>query len=132
MSGFSGPISDTLLTTGVADTPTVTATTGTITTVTLNSARYFKFGKLVYWHGQATITTNGTGAGKIRFTLPSALGNVTNKNSFACGRETAATGKMLQGVFTLGQQYIDVAFYDDTYPGADGRTLILDGWYEVA
>lgn len=121
-----------LLTTGTADTPTVTATTGTITTVTANTARWFKLGKLVFWQGQATITTNGTGAGKVRFTLPASLGNVTSKNYFATGRASAVSGQQLLGVFTLNQQYVDVQTDDDTYPAADGETLLVSGWYEVA
>lgn len=121
-----------LFTTGTADTPTVTATSGTITTIANNAARYFKLGKLVYWQAQWTITTNGTGAGAIRVTLPAALGNVTTKHSFALGRETAATGDALNGIFTLDQQYVDFTFGDGAYPGADGRTFIVSGWYEVA
>lgn len=112
-------------------TPTVTSTGGTITTVGTVSGFYIQIGKIVFFRANAAITTNGTGSGKVRMTLPSAPGNVTNF-TVATGSDIGLSGKMLQGNITNGQQYVDVANYDGTYPAADGSNLFINGFYRVS
>jgi hypothetical protein len=72
-------------------TPTITAQTGSFTTVTVDSARYGRINKLVYCQLVFTITAVGTGVGVPIFTLP-----VTGTTAFflAMGsyREIANTG----------------------------------------
>jgi len=112
-------------------TPTLSSTTNTITTVGTCTGRYRIEDNKVFWKANCAITTNGTAAGKNRITLPANPGNVVGA-SYATGRASAVSGKMLLGYFTNGQQYVDVQNYDDTYPGANGETLSLSGWYEVS
>jgi hypothetical protein len=110
--------------------PVITAQSGTITTSSA-TGRYRQDGKKVYIQIAVTITTNGTGAGDIRATLPSGPGNVTGDDYFGIGRDTILGG-VLVGQFGVGSQVCFIKKYDDTYPGADTAVLELSGFYEVA
>lgn len=112
-------------------TPTVTSTGGTITTVGTTAAFYMQIGKIVFVRFNVAITTNGTGSGKVRVTLPSGPGNVANFN-VGPGKDVGLTGKALSVTFTNAQQYCDIDFYDGTYPGADGCNLFGSGFYRVS
>jgi hypothetical protein len=72
-------------------TPTMSATSGTFTTVTVNLARYTQIQKLVIAKIDFTITTIGTATGLPRFTLPvtSATTSTMVMGSF---RETSQSG----------------------------------------
>lgn len=111
-------------------TPTITSTAGTITTVTGNTGRYYRSGKLVFFRLTATITTNGTGSGVVRATLPS-LGNVAANYYFCTGREFGVSGKQLLGYMGSGSANCDIQNYDGTYPAANGAIIIVSGWYEL-
>ena len=78
-------------------TPTVTAQTGSFTTVTVSLARYGRINKLVYAEIDFTITSIGTGAGIPLFTIP-ITSAVTATMALGQYRETAVTG--LTGVIT--------------------------------
>lgn len=113
-----------------AYTPTVTSVTGTITTLGTVTGRYKTLGKMVFVEITIPITTNGTGASFVRATLP-----VTPNASFdyvLFGRETLAVGKMLQGHVNAAVGAVDIANYDNSYPGGNGYKLVLVGWYESA
>lgn len=113
-------------------TPTVTSTTGTITTLGTVTAKYRLEPKTVFFIVSATITTNGTGASAINITLPPILGGLANGIQSCYGRENGVTGKALVGVILNGSQGINVTFYDGTYPGANGHIIQIQGFYEVA
>ncbi len=115
----------------VSYTPTITATSGSITTTGTCTGRYKRIGKMVFVKVSCAITTNGTGAGKVQITLP-AIGNVSNGPYLGCGRENGLTGKSLVAQFLNGTQNVQVANYDDTYPGANGAVIAVEGFYEVA
>jgi hypothetical protein len=106
-------------------TPIVTAATGTFTTVSA-TGRYKQIGKTVFIYIAVTITTNGTASGSVTVTLPVTSG-VTN---VICGRENMATGYMLQGLISAA--LVGIVNYDNTYPGGDGRLLLMTGVYEAA
>ena len=112
-------------------TPTVTSTTGTITTLGAVTAKYRLESKTVFFIVSATITTNGTGAGSVKITLPPILGGSANGNQSCSGREYGVTGKTLVGAILNGTQGINVQFYDGTYPGANGHVIQIQGFYEV-
>lgn len=78
-------------------TPTVTSSSGTLTTVTVNKARYTQFQKTVTAIIDFTITTIGTGSGVPKFTLP-VTSITTNALVMGSYRETAVGG--LIGVIT--------------------------------
>jgi hypothetical protein len=112
-------------------TPTVTSTTGTITTVGTVTAKYRLEPKTVFFIVSADITTNGTGATAINITLPPILGGNANGNQSCSGREYGTTGKQLVGAILNGTQGINVTFYDGTYPGANGHIIQIQGFYET-
>lgn len=106
-------------------TPTVTASSGTFTTVS-GAGRYLLVGKLFIWSASVTITTVGTAAGYLQFTLP-----VTAQAStgfIGSGRSTAST--MCQ-VYLNTTTQARVARYDDGSIIATG-TVLLSGELEVA
>ena|SRR3990167_1340763 len=112
-------------------TPTISSGTGTITTAS-GTGRWLKQGKIVHFSVILTITTNGTGATSITFTLPQA-GPVTNEYAFA-GQEIATSGVGLTVKFRGGDSttVVSVYKYDSTYPATNGSILIVSGSYEVA
>lgn len=112
-----------------AFTPTVTATTGTITTVGAHAGRYMQIGKTVMVELDITITTNGTGAVVLRSTLP------FTSSAFPfelAGGEVVNTGKSVRGRISASVAYVDIVFYDSTYPAADGSRIVLTGTFETA
>jgi hypothetical protein len=113
-------------------TPTVTAGTGTITTVgTLVCAYKLLGNKTVQFRIQVDITTNGTGATTVKVTLP--FSGLTTVDQVVFGMEVNLTGKGLRGYIaggtpsTVNLQYAN----DNSYPGANGARLIASGIYEI-
>lgn len=110
----------------VAWTPTITAFSGTITTVTTTRAVLNLVGQFHFLYLDFTITTNGTGAGAINVTLP-----VTpTKTHQIFGRETALTGLVVVGRIA-GVAELRIFDYLGAYPGASGRRFFLNGFFEV-
>ena len=107
--------------------PTLTASSGTITAYTINSAKYLQRGKEIQIRLDATITTNGTAASALLSTLP--VSGITNGGILA-GREDVVSGKMLQG--KVSGSTLTIVNYDNTYPGADTARMVLSGVYESA
>lgn len=101
-------------------TPTITAGSGTITTKS-GTGTYRYIGGEVLYTVDISITTNGTGAGSVRFTTPFTAAEIA---PFA-GFETAATSLPLGGYLngTTGL----IVFADGTYPGGDGYRLFVRG-----
>ncbi len=107
-------------------TPTVTAMSGTFTTVSA-SGSYSAIGNVVAITIAITITTNGTAAGAVIVTLPFTVNNQT----ILVGRENAATGNMLQGLATAAGNKITIWTYNNLYPGGTGYKLYLSGFVSV-
>jgi hypothetical protein len=104
-------------------TPTITTGTGTITTSSA-SGGYHTIGDLTFFRVQISITTNGTGATSVKFTLPTAA---TQTYVFS-GRESTV-GRQLQGIVSASSNVVTVLDYDNTYPGANGNVLHIAGFY---
>jgi hypothetical protein len=106
-------------------TPTVTAGSGTFTTVsaTGNSKR---IGKTVFVEVIITITTNGTAATNIQFTLPYS-GTGQQAGVF---REGAVTGNC--GIITNGGTGVIMRTFTNGYPGGTGYVLAGSLIYQVA
>lgn len=103
-------------TTSGTTTPTVTATSGTFTSVSC-TLHWRRAGPLVHVEAFVIITTNGTAAGAILVPLPfTAL--VSGHGS---GREGAVTGNMVQ-VHTSGANAV-ILTPTNGYPGASGYTI---------
>lgn len=112
-------------------TPTVTATSGTITTVGALGMRYSRVGKTVFFKGFITITTNGTGAALVKFTLPPGI-NTISEAAQGYGRTLAVSGKQLQVNLPNADTAGYIANYDGSYPAVDGEILGIAGFYEIA
>jgi hypothetical protein len=106
--------------------PVATSGTGILTTVSA-SGWYLRINKVVHFIAVVTITTNGTGATSINVTLPSTAS--TGPPVLCYGRESASTGKMLQGLAVSGTGTVAVQNYDNTYPGGSGTVLNIFGTY---
>ncbi len=108
-------------------TPTITAGTGTFTTVS-GAGRYKQLGKTLHISVIVTITTNGTAATSVIVPLPAGM---TAAGGFVLnGRGALVSGKQLQGLIN-GATSITVFNYDNTYPGATGEGLIISGTIEI-
>ena len=109
-------------------TPTVTTSSGSITTVSTNG-KYTRIGRLVTLTFTVAITTNGTGAGNLFVEgVPFAAANATF--DAGCGREDGNTGVALVVAFNTITKMI-VNKYDGTYPGANGNRLDCTITYNV-
>lgn len=108
--------------------PTVVPGSGAFTTLGAVTFRYYELEKMVFFRASVAITTNGTAATSVVVTLPF----VANGTHVVAGRESAVTGLMLQGSIISGTSNCVLTTNDAVYPGGDGRTLIVSGWYERA
>lgn len=106
-------------------TSTITAGTGTFTTVSATSA-YKQLGKMVFVRIQINITTNGTAASFISATLPVAEKTATTQ----CLAGRGNGGIALTVAFNAGAAIITK--YDGTYFGANGAVVDVQGVYEAA
>jgi len=98
-------------------TPSVTSAVGTITTVGATSGTYTKVGRLCTLTFDIAITVNGTGASSIRI---SNNPFTSLKSANGSGSEVNSTGKMINPSSLEATTDIYFAYYDATYPGADG------------
>lgn len=110
-------------------TPTITTASGSITTLGTVVAKYRRESKTVFFKISIPITTNGTGSGNIKFTLPPTYGGAVD-NQVCYGRDNGVSGKMLVGIILAGTAGVDVTNYDGTYPGANGAVITVQGFYE--
>jgi len=106
-------------------TPTVSAASGTFTTVSA-SGFYTKIGRTISFSMSIVITDAGTATGNITATLPFAA---TSINAIASGREIAATGSGCQGTIVSGFGNCFIQRYDNASIIGTGRTVIVTGTY---
>lgn len=94
-------------------TPTITASAGTFTTVTVNKAKYCQIQKTVICYIDFTITTIGTASGIPIFTVPITQTTVQNGGALGSWRETNVSGETgvvtWQSTTTAGLQRYDNA-----------------------
>lgn len=107
--------------------PVVTSAVGTITTVGSVSFVYHRRDGWIDWSASIAITTNGTGAGNIIFTLP--IAPHASVRAMGTGREDNVTGKLLH-VVSNGAN-VSTFNYDNTYPASSGCLLNLGGIYRM-
>ncbi len=109
----------------------VTASSGTITTVGTKSGSKYVMDDWVDVFIRADTTTNGTGAGAIIITLPHQAA-ASGGPWFLYGKELAVGGKMLVGLINAGDTTVSVTNYDNTYPASNGASMRLNGRYRKA
>ena len=108
--------------------PTVTAGSGTFTTVSA-TGQYKELGKLVFYAIRAVITTNGTAATDVRASLPSTAGSAI---AVGAGRESGLTGRLVSATISGGASVVVIRSDANTYPGGTGAVLEISGFYERA
>lgn len=108
-------------------TPTVTATSGTITDAK-GTFRYKLDEKTVIFTLKIKIATNGNAAGALISSLPFPAAPV---DTIVAGRETKGSGRMLQGFIPSKSTTMKIRAFDNTYPAADSTTLVVSGRYEM-
>lgn len=111
-------------------TPTLSSGSGSFTSATPTGRWRRTSPTLVEVQTSLTITTNGTAAGFARMTLPftSLSGGFTHP---MFGIENV-TGDVLRGSVGQNSANMDITLYEGTYPGADGRSLSMSGFYGTA
>lgn len=108
-------------------TPTVTAGSGTITTVSGASGKYTRIGRAVSINCTFVITTNGTGASYLIVDgLPFTVSNAVPSTGY-----NASSALTLTGTFGASSTQFNLFKYDGTYPGASGATYFCSGVYYV-
>lgn len=109
-------------------TPTITAGSGTFTSVN-GAGRYKQIGKTVFFQIAINIVTNGTAGTNVQATLP--VSAVTSMVYVVAGREITV-GNMLQGsIGVVGANILLINYTNNAYPGATGYSLNLSGVYEA-
>lgn len=108
-------------------TPTVTATSGTITTYSATGV-YTKVGNKVSLTVYLTITNNGTGAGQINATLPFTAGAAGMAGGAG---QDLSNGLMLQGRVLNSATVVNILKPDSTYPATSGSLLMMSVTYFV-
>jgi hypothetical protein len=112
-------------------TPTITADTGTFTTVTLNTAetRYQRINGKVTARIAFQIVNAGTAAGGIQVTLPPGLAAVNNV--WASGHDNSGP-HALMGIYNSGTQRVRFVRTGGVNPIVAGNFYYLNLEYEVA
>lgn len=109
-------------------TPTVTAGSGALTTSSA-TLRYNRSNGWLTYFANILITTNGTGAGAVVYTLPVSPNLTYITQIVAFGRENNTTGKMVCG-YGSGNTAV-CAYFDNSYPGFSGMSLGMYGQYRM-
>jgi len=110
-------------------TPTLSATSGTLTTATANMY-YIRRGVVVYFKAQIIITTNGSASGALLMTVP--IAQVGSFGTISTGLQRTPTGYTVYGWLDGGgTTTMSIKFYNDVYPGANGAVIEVTGLYEV-
>jgi len=101
-------------------TPTITAGTGTPTTVTVNAANYTKIGRVVVVNIDFSVVAIGTAAGSLTFTLPFSHSG----SSIPCGafRENVSTGNMGQ-IYYGSATTASCLMYNNATPWVNGYRI---------
>lgn len=109
-----------------AYTPTVTAATGTFTTV--SAVGYYKIiGKTCFITTTITVTAVGSASNATRITLPvTAL-----HNGSGIGRETALTGALFSADIIASATNSDLRKYDGTFGVSSGSVITATFTYEI-
>jgi hypothetical protein len=110
-------------------TPTVSASSGTITTYTILFAKYIQIGKLVHCMFDIQIDNNGTGAGNLLVTAPVTI--AAAQRGFGSGLERTATGNQVQ-VQNQNTTQIRINTYNNGYPAGNNYRINAGYTFEAA
>jgi hypothetical protein len=106
-------------------TPVISASVGTINTYVISSANYTKIGRLCTINLYYYVTSNGTGSGYSKFTLPFTSTSLSGYKATGGGVEIGHTGHGIMGVIHANTTFGRVTFSKDgTYPTNGGYNQI--------
>jgi hypothetical protein len=109
-------------------TPTVGCGSGTKSDITATGTYVVdRLRKIATFQAVITDTTNGSCATDLSITLPTTATEAT----VVAGQATVVSGSMLVGFVPSNSATMLIHNYDNTYPGADGETLIVSGTYQT-
>jgi hypothetical protein len=108
-------------------TPAITAASGTITAYTA-TGKYKVQDLTVHYQIEINISNNGTGSGAIVSTLPFS---VPLNSGVGVGRELLLNGKSLTATQIALASTMSILNYDNSYPGASGCRLVVNGSYII-
>lgn len=111
-------------------TPTVTASVNTITSVSATGF-YKQIGKSILFRATATITTNGTAAGRVEVTLPVAVSAGLGAQPLYGQNNSSAAVLSVAITASVSTTKALIFTATGTYPGADSTILVVGGSYEV-
>lgn len=109
-------------------TPTVSAASGSIGSLTSTDCRYRVWGRILWYNVNVKINSNGSAAGDIRISTPSGYDAITK--TICSGRESDVTGHFLQCLATPGLLILWRA--DNSYPGGSSYRMLASGFYRIA
>lgn len=107
--------------------PVITSQTGAITTVGSVTGSYQAHNNRCTFKLLIVITTNGTAAGDLRFTLPP--GFLPADDSQGTGREVNISGLGVHVSISSGNNVASITTAANAYPGGTGAALIVTGSY---
>jgi hypothetical protein len=110
-------------------TPTVTAVSGSLTTVGAVSCRFKLNGKWLFISGSVAITNIGTGTGGLNITFPN--GYTANGPQVIAAREGTLSGNILYGYAPANANGITVYTAAAAFPVANGGSVVFSGWFEI-
>jgi hypothetical protein len=106
-------------------TPVITASSGTINTYVISSANYTKIGRLCTINLYYYVTSNGTGSGYSKFTLPFTATSLAGYKATGGGVEVGHTMHGIIGAIHANGTFGRVTFSKDgTYPTNGGYNQI--------
>jgi len=111
-------------------TPTITASSGSFTTVTAVGCRYIKIGKMVHYLGRINITNKGTAGGTMNVTAPFTSVSTTDQVGFA--EEIGAVGFGCFVLLPAGTATMNVRQLNYSSVIGDGNGISFNFTYEVA
>jgi hypothetical protein len=111
-------------------TPTISASSGAITSSVVNTARYTRAGKTITAYFDVTITDAGTGTGFLFITPPVAVS--ASGGGGISGREIAITATLIGGAILPSATVLAVIKYDGTTPVVTNYRIAGIAIYESA
>jgi len=112
----------------IAYTPTVTASSGALTSYTA-TGRYKRTGNTVLVTVDVTLTNIGTGSIVLNITVPFLA---ANHRFVINGFERAVTGVQCFGSIAANTGYMGIVAYNNTYVILTNSNVIMTGEYEAA
>ena len=107
-------------------TPTITADSGSFTTVSASSARWSRTNQTVTFTIVIVLTAKNTGAGAFLVTLP----RTPNSANFVASGVDNTSGVGLACLYQSGVGKLRITKYDGTDPLTNGHTYTITGSYE--